>query len=122
MKGKIVIGLLAAYLIGSTEFHQVLRLPLLFRHYTEHRAQVEDMTFWEFLVMHYKTDVAHDDKDMSLPFKDCHHPLTAQTLAIPAQKIALTLRTPVSDEPQQSFNRCHFHSSFLDEIFQPPRV
>ena len=63
MKQKLIIALLSLYLIASTEFHQVLRLPLLVEHYVEHHELVKDMTFWEFLVMHYESDVAHDDQD-----------------------------------------------------------
>jgi hypothetical protein len=121
VKGKIVITLLAVYLIASTEFHQVLRLPLLVKHYSEHSAQV-DMTFWEFLVMHYETDVPHDDTDMKLPFKDCHHSTTISFTALPSQNIALTLPTLIKSESVHVFNHSHFHSSYLDEIFQPPRV
>ena len=122
MKGKFVIALLALYLIASTEFHQVLRLPLLVKHYAEHHEQVKDMTFWEFLVMHYKTDVPHDDQDMSLPFKDCHHSLTAQAIAIPVQKISLSSLTPIQADPLLSFDHSQFHSSYLEEIFQPPKI
>lgn len=121
MKGKIVIGILSLYLIASTEFHQVLRLPLLVQHYVEHREKVSDITFWEFLVMHYKTDVPHDDQDISLPFKDCHHSLTAQASAMPAP-IALASRAPVSTKPASVFNQSQFHSTFLEEIFQPPKA
>lgn len=122
MKGKIVIALLAAYLIAATEFHQVLRLPLLVKHYTEHRTQVKDMTFWEFLVMHYETNVAHDDQDMKLPFKDCHHSLTTQFTAIPSQKITLTPMASIPDEHLHFFNHSQLHSSYLDKIFQPPKI
>ena len=120
MKGKIVIALLGFYLLASTEFHQVLRLPLLVQHYAEHCEQVSDMTFWEFLTMHYETDVPHDDQDMRLPFKDCHHSL-AQSVAMPCQRITLASPVPV---PSQMFLPTDFvsiHSSYLEEIFQPPK-
>jgi hypothetical protein len=122
VKRKFVIVLLSLYLIASTEFHQVLRLPLLVEHYVEHHEQVKDMTFWEFLVMHYKTDVPHDDQDMSLPFKDCHHSLTAQAIAMPVQKISLTSLIPTQGDRLLSFDHSQFHSSYLGEIFQPPKI
>jgi hypothetical protein len=123
VKRKIVFVLLAAYLIGSTEFHQVLRLPLLVEHYTEHRTLVGgDMTFWEFLVMHYETDVPHDDTDMKLPFKDCHHSSAISFTALTSQKITLTLPSLVLTQPLHFYNHASFHSSYLDEIFQPPRI
>lgn len=114
--------LLTVYLISSTEFHQILRLPLLMKHYTEHRSQVEDMTFWQFLVMHYETDVPHDDTDMRLPFKDCHHSVTNPFTAIPSQNIALNLPIISINEPIHFVTNSSFHSSYLDEIFQPPKI
>ena len=122
MKQKLTIALLSLYLIASTEFHQVLRLPLLVGHYAEHHELVKDMTFWEFLVMHYESDVAHDDQDMRLPFKDCHHSLTAQAIAMPVQKISLTLLTPTQGDRLLSFEHSQFLSSYLGEIFQPPKI
>ena len=122
MKQKLIIALLSIYLIASTEFHQVLRLPLLVEHYAEHHELVKDMTFWEFLVMHYESDVAHDDQDMRLPFKDCHHSLTAQAIAMPEQKISLTLLAPTQGDRLLSFEHSQFHSSYLGEIFQPPKI
>ena len=122
MKQKLVILLLSLYLIASTEFHQVLSLPLLVEHYVEHHEQVNDMTFWEFLVLHYKTDVPHDDQDMRLPFKDCHHSLTAQSIAMPVQKISLTQLIPIQGDRPLSFDHSQFHSSYLGEIFQPPKI
>ena len=119
MKRKAILLLVSLYLLGSTEFHQVLKLPLLVRHYEEHRGQAE-MTFWEFLVMHYETDVPHDDQDMSLPFKDCHHSQTAQSMGLPSQHITLAV-IRVSDEVPPSFYHADLGSTVLEEIFQPPR-
>ena len=95
---------------------------MLVEHYAEHHELVKDMTFWEFLVMHYESDVAHDDQDMRLPFKDCHHSLTAQSIAMPVQKIALTSLTPIQGDRPLSFDQSQFHSSYLEEIFQPPKI
>lgn len=122
MKKKLVIVLLILYTLSSTEFHEVLRLPLLVRHYTEHRELVNNLSVWEFLVLHYKTDVAHDDQDMRLPFKDCHHSLVAPALAMPNAYITLAPIIPVASEKIFFFNHSRIHNSYLEEIFQPPRV
>ena len=121
MKEKIVIALLSFYLLASTEFHQILSLPLLVKHYVEHREQVADMTFLQFLVMHYKTDVPHDDQDMKLPFKTCHHSLSAQTMAMPIQKITLTSGRVQSQKILLPVYHSRIRPSYLEEIFQPPR-
>jgi hypothetical protein len=122
VKSKIIIGLLLAYLVSSTEVHELLRLPLLVNHYQEHKEKVTDITFWEFLVMHYETDVPHDDQDTRLPFKTCHHSLTSTALATTSQKITLTMPLPVVVKQALSADHSAPLTSCLEEIFQPPRA
>ncbi|HWA35580.1 MAG TPA: hypothetical protein VG737_15670 [Cyclobacteriaceae bacterium] len=122
MKRKIIFGLLFAYLVSSTEAHELLRLPLLFKHYQEHREQVADITFWEFLVMHYETDVPHDDQDTRLPFKTRNHSLASTALAVTSQRITLTIPLPVVVKTALSPQHSVPNASYLDEIFQPPRA
>jgi len=122
VKRKIAILFLSFYVLGSTECHQVLRMPLLVKHYYEHQQQVDSLTFWEFLVLHYKNDVAHDDQDMSLPFKDCHHAAATSAPAVPCQRFTFTPLSPVTTENLFSFNQEQLPTSYLGEIFQPPRI
>jgi hypothetical protein len=100
----------------------MLRLPILLEHYSQHKQQVKDISFWDFLVMHYKSDVAHDSDDNQLPFKDSDHSFTASTLAIPIHKIVLkeTVIIPKADH-FYSYSET-FVSSHLSEIFQPPKL
>lgn len=122
MKRFSVISLLLFYLVSFTEFREVLRLPILIEHYVEHKSQVAEMSFFEFLVMHYKTDVAHDDTDMSLPFKDCGHSFSASMVLLAAQKISLSdpLETPTSGF--QFFYLQHEPKLIAADIFQPPKL
>jgi len=122
LKRIAAIGLLFFYLISFTEFSEVLRLPLLVEHYTEHRSKVNDLSFWEFLVMHYETDVAHDDTDMSLPFKGCDHSFSAQTVVLPVQKIALTESSTKETLSYHSFYLLHEPQLLAGDIFQPPKL
>jgi hypothetical protein len=109
------------YINSYTEFHETLRLPLLLEHYAEHRQQVKDMSFWEFLVMHYKTDISHDDQDNRLPFKDKGHSFTAPVMALPIQRIALIESTPFTEINHSSTYTEAYVASHLSDIFQPPR-
>lgn len=115
------IGLLFLYLISFTEFSEVLRLPLLIEHYSEHKSKVEDLSFFEFLVMHYESDVAHDDKDMSLPFKDCDHSVSPQSI-LPIQKIVLTENAEKTSIEFTSFYLLHEPQLLAGDIFQPPKI
>lgn len=116
------ISLLLLYLISFTEFREVLRLPLLVEHYYEHKGQVAEMSFLDFLVMHYETDVPHDDTDMSLPFKDCGHSLNISLAATPTQRIALHSLQEVYTLTYTFFYLQHEPKLLAANIFQPPKL
>jgi hypothetical protein len=121
LKRLLSISLLALYLNSFTEMHEVLRLPILFEHYAEHKQQVNDLSFWEFLVMHYETDVNHDDHDGQLPFKVPGHSFAASATVLPIHKIVLTETIPLTTL-SYSFNYTEaFSSTSLKAIFQPPK-
>lgn len=117
----ISIGLLIIHLGIFTDLHEVLRLPILFGHFVEHRSQVPSMTFFQFLSMHYKTDTPHDATDMELPFKDCSGSI-ATAVALLEQKVILTTMTGFAESTFPSTYVAFIPSSGLDEIFQPPRA
>jgi hypothetical protein len=122
VKRLMSILLLALYLTSFTEMHEVLRLPILLEHYAEHKNQVSDMSFIEFLEMHYKSDVTHDEHDSQLPFKVPGHSFTAQAIALPTQKIIVFKITPVTIV---SYSFTYTEASFSspsEAIFQPPRL
>lgn len=116
------IGLFLIYLVSFTEFKEVLRLPLLVEHYGEHRAKAGELSFVEFLVMHYETDVAHDDRDNRLPFKDCSHSFIGQVVMLPIQKISLTEPIEANATTYQFFYLQHEPKLIAVDIFQPPKL
>jgi hypothetical protein len=116
------IGLFFIYLISFTEFREVLRLPLLIEHYGEHKSQAGEMSFFEFLALHYKTDVAHDDRDNRLPFKDCNHSFIGQIVVLPIQKISLADRVEINATTYQFFYLQHEPKLIAVDIFQPPKI
>jgi hypothetical protein len=121
MKRAIAVALLILYLNSYTEMHEVLRLPVLLEHYAEHKRLVKDITFFEFLAMHYKTDVSHDNTDNQLPFKDRSHSFTAPAMALPFQRIVLIeFRSFGFVKHASSYTARYIDSKFTD-IFQPPR-
>jgi len=100
----------------------MLRLPILFEHFSEHKQKVNDISFWEFLVMHYNSNVSHDSDDNQLPFKDPGHSFTALTLAVPSHKIVLQEITVQTKTNHTSTYSETFIASHLSDIFQPPRI
>lgn len=121
MRKALAILFLMVYSCSFTEFHQALKVPLLIKHYTEHSSTV-DMSFIEFLVMHYETDVPHDDTDMRLPFKTCSHSQATQTAALVQPNIRLNEPVLLSTQDFISFDQQISPSLLSHDIFQPPRV
>jgi len=122
VKRLLALSLLILYINSNTEFHELLRMPVLIDHYKQHQQLVKDISFWEFLVMHYKTDVAHDSDDNQLPFKDPAHSFTASILALPIPKIILQEKGPITQVVHLSSYSESFISSHLSKIFQPPKL
>ena len=122
MKRILAISLLILYINSHTELHEALRLPVLLEHYQEHRQKATDMSFWEFLVMHYKTDVPHDANDSRLPFKDPAHAFAAPALALPTQKITFHESTPLTEVSHSSIYTEVSIAFHISDIFQPPRL
>jgi hypothetical protein len=121
LKRLLSISLLALYLTSFTEAHEILRFPLLLEHFAEHKEQVSDLSFVEFLVMHYETDVAHDDHDNQLPFKVPGHCFTPLALALPTQKIIVFETVPLATISHPFNYTEDYFFSHLKAIFQPPK-
>src|SRR5258706_15680557 len=72
MKKAIAIFFLLTYLFGSTDASQLIRLPLLVKHYVRHKTEDPSLTIVSFLKMHYVGQQPFDadyQQDMQLPFK-----------------------------------------------------
>ena len=72
MKKYLGIFFLSIYLLSSTYGIELFKLPFLFEHFQEHKAQNNSIDFVTFLKMHYsKSNIKDADyqKDMKLPFK-----------------------------------------------------
>lgn len=127
MKKLICIVFLGAYLISSTELRQLLKFPLLVKHYAEHKEQNNNLGLLQFLAMHYNDEGIIDldySKDQQLPFKSqagytgavlsAFEP-TPFYLLIPKAEIALPVVHAISNE---SF----ISSTFRSSIWQPPKA
>ena len=67
LKNLIAIFLLVTYLFSATELHQVLKLPVIFQHFAEHKKQNKQLTLLEFLDIHYMHG-SPMDADCKLPY------------------------------------------------------
>lgn len=122
MSRILAISFLVLYINSNTEFHEMLRLPILLEHYSQHKQKVSDISFWDFLVMHYQSDVSHDSDDNQLPFKDPGHSFTAPTLALPQPKMVLKESVILTKTDHACSYSETFIASHRSDIFQPPKI
>lgn len=107
---------------------ELVKLPVLFQHYFEHKELNNQITFLNYVVDHYN-EVPHTDndeeRDNQLPFKST----TTQTacvqssLAIP-QNHQILVKVPVRpliklDAPYVEY---YIPNSYQSKIWQPPKV
>lgn len=71
MRKFFTILILAGYLSSSTQLIEVLKLPLLIEHYFEHKAENNNITFLQYIKLHYAETkhYAQHHKEKQLPFK-----------------------------------------------------
>jgi hypothetical protein len=125
LKNFLLHIILTIVILDTSPLYQVLKVPSLIRHYTEHKAINENISFVDFLSMHYWGDDLDDDddeKDMQLPFKkfEIQHINFIPTFSASSFTFKNTT-WPVEhnygpDKPQGNYNAA------LGALFRPPRA
>jgi hypothetical protein len=126
LKKLFAISFLFIYLFSTTELSQLLKMPLLVEHFTEHRQENSHLTLWQFLYTHYaKGDVkdADDEKDMKLPFKT-HDNCVASFINVypPSQNVLIIKPVRFIENQHLKTPEQSLQSIFLSNIWQPPRI
>ena len=127
LKKIITIFFLIIYLFSVTEARQLLKLPVVFQHFTEHQTEDNNISFFHFLGIHYlhgsATDKDHD-RDMQLPFKTTSA-FALSVVPVLMTDLQTTTLTPllfiISNDYLHTNDR-FISSEFGCNIFQPPRV
>jgi hypothetical protein len=125
VKKLVLLSLLVVYLNATTELFQLLKLPVLFEHFTEHKALNSSITFLDFLAIHYagcdKPDADHE-RDMQLPFKShdgCSH---GNIIAFIPNFSGFILKPNLGETKQLTLKEDMFVSSEpIASIWQPPK-
>jgi hypothetical protein len=125
MNKIISISILVAYLCASTEFIQLLKIPLLIEHFIEHTAASKEITFKEFFILHY-LDAQHVDgdydKDMRLPFKTVNNSITNIISSIPSLRSEFVINIDGKEGTNFiSYGDLFINSTYISSIWQPPR-
>ena len=126
MKKITAIFFFTVYLLSTTEAHQLLKLPVIFEHYSEHKQEDKNITALEFLAIHYLHGSPKDkdyDKDMQLPFKTSGDCISSVSPAF----VPLIMQHSVLEPIEISTKKIFFQkdqfilSSYLANIWQPPK-
>nr|WP_068891122.1 hypothetical protein [Pedobacter panaciterrae] len=125
MKKLISILITFVLLIFSTELRELIKLPLLFQHYFEHKAINKDITFAIYLFDHYNS-IPHtdddEDRDNQLPFKSADQKFVLTSPAIPtSNRFVIRLLTPVVLSRSSIYKENHIPPPFLGRVWQPPK-
>lgn len=115
---------LSAYLLSTTELFQLLKLPILFEHFAEHKELDRDMSFFGYLIHHY---VGHEPDgdwatDMKLPFMqltdggNLSASLTPNFVNFHFSRVVLANVKLFS-----AYQDNNLVSDYLDTIWQPPK-
>ena len=125
MNKKAAYIFLAIYLLGATELSQLLKIPLLIEHYTEHKLDNGNLSLLSFMYMHYvgdDGDTTDEQKDQNLPFKSAHfemqNTVVFSVFKYELPKIFINMNRSVWPVMQSN----SLSSIALGSLFRPPRV
>ena len=125
MNKKAAYIFLAIYLLGATELSQLLKIPLLIEHYTEHKLDNGNLSLLSFMYMHYvgdDGDSTDEQKDQNLPFKSAHfqmqNTVVFSVFKYELPKIIVNLNRSVWPVMQSN----SLSTIALGSLFRPPRV
>ena len=101
-------------------------MPLLIKHFVEHKERDNTLSLWGFLDMHYAHGDVKDadyDEDMKLPFKSHDGCISSFSIAfIPHTFSELFAKPFCTESKTYSIYKEHFlKSSYLSFIWQPPK-
>lgn len=112
------------FLLGSVSFSELFKLPVLIVHYVEHVDMDNQMTFTDFVMLHYHDDSQHKDEHREhrkLPFKSALPQITAVEPVCHTFLIEDSAHfIPDDNSNRMSFVQSIISSPFLGSFWQPP--
>jgi hypothetical protein len=119
----IAIFFLFTYLSAYCEMHELLKLPFLLEHFSEHKAKNAEMTLADFLYIHYVDQLKNTDDfqdDLKLPFRQADITGVLVFHFEPQELIFL----PIPAFPDNQYKMYYperYSNIYPFDIFQPPR-
>jgi hypothetical protein len=102
----------------------MLKLPVLVEHFKEHRSGNSNITFTEFIVLHYFSGNPKDkdyDRDQQLPFRTNDVVLLTNTVVVPNQVAFDFTPPPHNDVTYPLFYIKPLTAKHSCGIWQPPK-
>lgn len=123
----IGILLINVTLLGSMlDLHDFVKLPKLIEHFQLHKTKTADVSFIDFLNLHYGSGAAQHDQEeheehQGLPFKATDCTFTHTVIVLPLFKAPeiVSLESVVT---YSNFYHSAFSSEFSQSVWQPPRI
>ncbi|MCO5233712.1 MAG: hypothetical protein M9888_08265 [Chitinophagales bacterium] len=126
MKRLVSISFLFIFLSANTAFGEVLKLPLLIQHYTEHKQEESAISFIHFLAEHYTGKVNHQHNNHhhdNLPFKTLNAHAGSVISLIPNSIFSLQKQIfPEDSTIISAYLQSNYANTYLNGIWQPPRL
>lgn len=126
MQRCLSIFLLFIFISANTAFGEILRLPTLLHHYSEHVKWDHNDSFSKFIAEHYVLKINHPDDQhndhQNIPFKSLSATVF-HVLIIPEHLtiIEVDLIAEQNNSPVIQYAQSYFRS-FANGIWQPPRT
>ncbi|WP_145860171.1 hypothetical protein [Pedobacter suwonensis] len=120
---KVVLLLLFPVLVFNTSVREVIKAPQLVLHFLQHHQLNAEISFMDFLEMHYfghDLDDHDDEEDMKLPFKkiDGHHIIS---IGVPAEKFILLKAVCLNIHTRKTFSYTNSYTNpAFGSLFRPP--
>lgn len=126
MRRVFFITFMSIYLLGSSEFIQLFRLPMVFVHYKNHLADNEKLDFFYFLSSHYNAVgdgiVSDNQEENQMPFMQVNNH-TSTICFVSFLKVKLEAPIPKFFKTNYSTNR----DDYIPEVYalsllRPPSI
>lgn len=124
MRKKIAILFIIVFLVSTTEFAQLLKVPVLIEHYAEHKAYNTDLSFLGFLQIHYCNNLKEtsDPIHEKLPFVSHINTISFIGIVYSIPPILFEkVKINTTHNKIHAFNEDIMESSYLSSIWQPPK-
>ncbi|MBK8601350.1 MAG: hypothetical protein IPN80_13105 [Flavobacterium sp.] len=127
MKTTIAIFFLVTYLFTASQLSELFKLPILAEHFVEHQNENPNLSFMDFIRIHYmQGDVFDDDfdKDMKLPFKSqssCNYSNITFFQPVGSFELPQHIALSLLQKSRNFGYHFSFSTNFLISIWQPPK-